>query len=174
MYENIFWRNFLIPFCNQLLYFLNWPYTMTVKKKYKNHIITLPVKKLPYHHTNVFISYRYTPYSIANFYVQQLSKEYTAKKWKHSYDDTVSFFTGIVIIWFLYLFLHSHRMRSIQIKIDWSGSAVLLNWKKKSFFLSTKIKPKRQKIVCQHQVDFHFESVLAMYKTQKMIFESLY
>ena len=46
--------------------------------------------------------------------------------------------------------------------------------KKEIILFEHKNQTKRTKIVCQHQVDFHFQSVLGMYKTQKMIFRSLY
>ena len=46
--------------------------------------------------------------------------------------------------------------------------------KKEIILFEHKNQTKRTKIVCQHQADFHFQSVLAMYKTQKMIFRSLY
>ena len=42
--------------------------------------------------------------------------------------------------------------------------------KRNHSFWAQKSNPSDKKIVCQHQVDFHFESVLAMYETQKMIF----
>ena len=43
-----------------------------------------------------------------------------------------------------------------KIKIDWSGSAVLLKWKKKLFFLSTKIKPSEQKLYANIKLIFIF------------------
>ena len=60
------------------------------------------------------------------------------------------------------------------IKLKLTGLDPPSYWSRKTnySFWCSKIKPKRQKIVCQHQVDFHFESVLEMYKTQKMIFET--
>ena len=64
-FEEIFWSLFVTNYCIFWIELIRWLW----RKRYKNHIITLPVKKLPYHHTNVFISYRYTPYSIANFYI---------------------------------------------------------------------------------------------------------
>ena len=53
-FEEIFWSLFVTNYWILWIELIRWLW----RKRYKNHIITLRVQKLPCHHTNVFISYR--------------------------------------------------------------------------------------------------------------------
>ena len=64
----------------------------------------------------------------------------------------------------------------LKIKIDWSGSAVP-HWSERRKFISfehiSQPEPTK-KLRVKIKFGFHFETVLPMYGTQKMIFENLY
>ena len=55
-----------------------------------------------------------------------------------------------------FVFIENFLVVKEKIKIDWSGSAVLLKRKKKLFFLSTKIKPSEQKLYANIKFIFIF------------------